>query len=197
MKGLVLVVFCAIFASLSAAELPSACQNALWRALDADAAWKMERTFQGSVRPLVSTGIVSCARFRGIVWDMRFPLVSTITMTTNAMVFADEEGMRIKDLADLPYYEEIRTRTDAFSRGNSAAFDGLFAWQVETPSTNSWKLTLTPSLAPLERLFTRIEVAGTDEITNVVWYTAQQGKINLTFKELGRGTHQLWQKEAK
>lgn len=197
MKGLVLAIFCVISVSLSAADLPSSCQNALWRALDADAAWRMERTFPGAVRPLVSTGVVSCARFRGIVWDMRFPIDSTITMTTNAMVFADEEGMRIKDLSDLPYYEEIRKRTDAFSRGDSAAFDGLFAWQVETPTPTSWKLTLTPSLAPLERLFTRIEVEGTDEITNVIWHTAQQGQITLTFKELGRGTHQLWQKEAK
>lgn len=193
----IIATFAAVLVSFAAKELPVACHTALWRALDADAAWQMERTFPGSVRPLVSTGVVSCARFRGIVWDMRYPIQSTITMTTNAMVFADEEGMRIKDLADLPYYEEIRTRTDAFSRGDSGAFDGLFTWQVTTPSTNSWQLTLIPALAPLERLFTKIEVAGTDEITNVTWYTSGGGTIHLKFKELSRGTQQLWQKASE
>ncbi len=184
--------------SLFAASLPPACQTALRRALDADAAWRMTRTLPGALRPLVSTGLVSCARFRGIVWDMRAPLPLAITLTTNAMVFADEEGMRVKDLDSLPYYAEIRARTDAFADGDATAFDGLFDWRAWMAlDGKGWALALKPALAPLRRLFTRIDLSGAAEITNVTWRTPQQGDIRLDFTELGRGTHRLWEKPAK
>lgn len=179
------------------ATLPPACQKAFRRALDADAAWRMSRMLPGATHPLVSTGLVSCARFRGIIWDVRAPFASTITMTTNALVFADEEGMRIKDFVDWPYYAEIRDRTDAFAAGDISAFDGLFDWQSRSIGTNGWVLTLTPAFSQIRSLFTKLVVSGAAEITNVTWHTARQGTILLEFAELGQGTHRLWERTSK
>lgn len=192
MKRMILLLACGFALSSFAAELPVGASAAFRRALDADAAWTLARRFAGSERTLVSTGLVSCAVGRGIVWDVRHPFPASVTMTTNAMIFVDEEGRREKSLDDLPHYAEIRAMTDAFVGGNEKAFDGVFDLAAEARNGGGWVMTLTPEIRAMRRLFTSIELSGAETITNVVLRTEDGGSSSIRFTELARGAHSLW-----
>lgn len=192
MKRFFIILLCGLGLSVVAAELPPSAVKAFRRALDADAAWTLARRFAGSERTLVSTGLVSCAAGRGIVWDVRHPFPASVTMTTNAMIFVDEEGRREKSLDDLPHYAEIRAMTDAFVGGDEKAFDGVFALAAEAREGAGWVMTLTPEIRAMRRLFTSIELTGAETLTNVVLKTEDGGSSSIRFTELARGAHSLW-----
>lgn len=192
MRRTILSLLCGLSLSAFAADLPPCAAQAFRRALDADAAWTLERRFAGSTRTLVSTGLVSCAVGRGIVWDVRHPFPSSVTMTTNAMVFVDEEGRREKSLDDLPHYAEIRKMTDAFVAGDSKAFDGVFDLAAATTEDGGWTMTLTPEVRAMRRLFASVELSGAETITNAVLRTEDGGSSVIRFTELARGAHGLW-----
>ena len=146
----------------SFALLAATAVGALRAALDASAGWTMERRLDGSARVLVSSGTVRCKAGEGIVWETKEPFASSVTMTTNAMVFVDEDGRREKPLGDLPHYAEIREATDAFAAGRTNAFDGVFAVREEPLPGGGWRLTLLPEVSAMKRLLTFVELSGGD-----------------------------------
>jgi len=105
-------------------------------------------------------------------------------MTTNAMVFADEEGTRTKTLSELPHYADIREKTDAFAAGDAKAFDGLFTLSAQVLPAGGWRLEMRPENSALERLFTKIDLTGATHPTNAVLSTADGGSCVIRFREL-------------
>ena len=193
--ALLAAVLCS--SAASAITIPSSCESALRRALDADAAFRMERRLPDSTRTLVSTGIVSCAANRGIVWDVRHPFASSVTMTTNAMVFVDEdEGRRVKPLKELPHYEDLRKQTDSFLAGDPKAFDGVFSVTTRFTDEGGWILTLVPSSNAMKRLLTEVELHGDRTLDKAVIKSGDGGSATIVFTELGRRTRVLWKDDA-
>jgi len=162
----------------------SAALTALQTALDSSATWTMERTFPGVSRALTSKGTVVCKAGRGIVWTVREPFESSVEMTTNAMVFVDEDGQREKSLDALPHYEDLRKATDAFVAGDSKAFDGVFDVTEERTPDGGWRLVLVPKISAMRRLFSSIELAGDRLPTNAVMRTGHGGCSVIRFKEM-------------
>ena len=148
--------------------LASSAVSALQAALNASAAWTMTRRFEGSARTLVSSGVVRCTAGEGIVWETREPFAASVTMTTNAMVFVDEDGRREKTLDDLPHYAEIRAATDAFVAGRKDAFDGVFAIRETALADGGWRLTLVPEVAAMRSLVSEVVLTGAALPTNAV-----------------------------
>ena len=163
--------------------LATAPEAALRSALDSSADWTMERRLGERGRTLRSSGVVYCTAGLGIVWKVLEPFDTTITMTTNSMIFVDEDGKRVKPLADLPHYAEIRERTDAFAAGDRKAFDGMFRLEESCFADGGWKLKLKPEVKAMERLLREIEVSGADKPTNVVMRTGDGGCSTIRFKE--------------
>ena len=159
---------------------------ALRQALDSDAAWTMERRLPGSSRTFESRGLVRCRAGRGIVWSVQEPFVSSVEMSTNAMVFADEGVRRVKSLDELPHYAGIRKATDAFAAGDAKAFDGVFKIEETALSDGGWRLVLTPEVSAMKRLFTSIELTGAELPTNAVLRTDGGGSSVIRFKEIPR-----------
>jgi len=176
-----------IFGVRPAPEVPDVCTAALRRALDGNAAWAMERRIGKGDRVFVSSGTVTCVAGSGIVWRVKAPFESSVTMTTNAMIFADEEGVRTKPLEELPHYADFRTKTDAFAAGDARAFDGLFSLSAEALPQGGWRLDLRPAVQAMERLFTRVELTGSSLPTNAVLKTADGGRCVIRFQELQHG----------
>ena len=173
-----------LFSSGSDASVSDACQSALRRALNGRAAWTMERTLGPGGRVLRSSGTVACVMQSGIVWRVTAPFESSVAMTTNSMVFADEEGTRVKSLADLPHYADIRAKTDAFAAGDEKAFDGLFKLSSAALPDGGWRLVMKPEISAMERLFTEIELTGAALPTNAVLKTADGGSCAIRFRGL-------------
>ena len=172
-----------LFSTPSSGPVSDACQAALRRALNGRADWTMERTLVRGGRTLRSSGTVDCVMQSGIVWRVTAPFDSSVAMTTNAMVFVDEEGTRVKPLSELPYYAEIREKTDAFAAGDSHAFDGLFELASETLPDGGWRLVMKPEMKAMERLFTEIALSGNSLPTNAVLRTADGGTSTISFRE--------------
>ncbi len=196
MKRILILFLAACFSQIGlAVAIPSACEAALRRALDADAAFRMERRFPNMNRTLISTGVVSCATGRGIVWDVRHPFPSSVTMTTNAMIRVDDGLRTTKALSELPHYDDLRRKTDAFAAGDAHAFDGLFDVTVKGDDAN-WTLTLKPSARALRRLLAEVSVSGGETFDRAVLTAADGGVTTIIFTELGRGVHSLWKDSA-
>ena len=176
----------ALLLAAALAAAPEDALRALRASLDASAEWTMERTLPGSSRVLVSSGRVDCRRGEGIVWKVLAPFESSVAMTTNAMVFADEDGTRTKPLGELPHYAEIRAKTDAFAAGEADAFKGLFDLRGERLADGGWKLVLKPEVSAMERLVREIELAGAAKLTNVVMRTGDGGRSAIRFRETAR-----------
>lgn len=172
--------------ALSLAVLASSAVLSLQKALDSCADWTMERTLAGSGRTLVSAGDVRCKAGESIVWTVKSPFESSVAMTTNAMVFVDEDGRREKSLDDLPHYEDIRRATDAFAAGNTNAFDGVFEIRETELPSGGWRLELRPEVSAMRRLFTSIEVTGAALPTNAVLHNGDGGTSVIRFREKDR-----------
>lgn len=186
MRFLFLAVSVAFAAVAPAADIAPACSKALRRALGSKAAWTMERRFPGSVRTLVSTGAVECTVGEKIVWQTLHPFPFKVSMTTNSMIFADEDVVRVKPLSDMPHYNEIRRRADAFARGDIRAFDGLFKLKTRSSPGGVWHLELTPEISVMRRLFSTLTLTGRDTLTSVVLTSEDGGCSTISFKELPR-----------
>ena len=163
-------------------SLESRCLDAIRSSLSGEATWTMTRTFVPSGR-LVSSGSVSCVALSGIVWRVESPFASSVSMTTNEMVFADDEGVRRKGLDALPHYAEIQKRTDDFVRGDTSAFDGLFSKNLSETAEGAWHLELKPAVSALRHLFVAVEIEGRDRIERVRLKTAEGGASEIAFKE--------------
>ncbi len=172
-----------LFSSGSDASVSDTCQSALRRALTGRAAWTMERTLGPGGRVLRSSGTVECVMQSGIVWRVAAPFASSVAMTTEAMIFEDDEETRVKPLSELPYYAEIRKKTDAFAAGDAKAFDGLFSLASETLPEGGWRLVMKPEVKAMERLFTEIVLTGNSLPTNAVLKTADGGASVIRFRE--------------
>ena len=160
---------------------------ALQVALDSSADWRMVRMLEGSNRPLVSSGTVDCVAGEGIKWTVLSPFESSVSMTTDSMVFADEDGERVKPLKDMPHYAEIRRRTDAFASGDRKAFDGLFTLDATTPGDGrGWTVRMTPDAKAMRRLFESIELSGAETLTNAVMRTGDGGVSRIEFSRRER-----------
>lgn len=168
-----------------AAGPEDSCVAALRRALGSRAEWTMERRFEKSTRPLVSSGTVCCSAQSGIVWRVKRPFPSSVEMTADRMVFEDEDGRRVKMLKDMPYYGEIRERTDAFAAGDAKAFDGIFRLDARrAPDGEGWTLSLTPEIAAMRMLMSSVELSGGATLTNVVLKTGDGGVSAIRFREI-------------
>jgi hypothetical protein len=93
---------------------------------------------------------------------------------------------RIKNLDDLPYYREIRKRTDSFARGNADAFDGLFEMNVDIRPDGAWSLEMKPENRAMRRLFTSATLEGNAKLDSAVFKTKDGGISVIRFKELPR-----------
>lgn len=167
----------------AAGEIPSACVAALARALSSSATWTMERRIAGSNCPFITSGEVECAVGKGISWKVTHPFASSVEMTPDTMVFKDEDGVRVKKLDELPYYREIREKTDAFASGDEHAFDGLFDISSVTTPGGGWKLVMMPSVKAMRRLFVSVELGGGDKLETVVFHAENGYLTKINFKE--------------
>ena len=157
-------------------------EAALSRAMQSSAEWTMTRKLPGSLTALRSSGTVKCELGKGIEWKTLKPFEMSVTMTTNAMIFVDEDGVRTKTLEEMPHYSELRLATDAFVGGDRTAFDEVFEISTELEKAG-WRLSLKPKIGALKFLFTEIELMGAELPKKVVMRSGDGGESVIEFVE--------------
>ena len=161
-------------------------EAALRAALDGSAEWTMERRLAGAASALKSSGRVDCRAGESIVWKTLEPFETSVTMSTNSMIFVDEDGRREKPLDELPHYADIRKATDAFVAGDRTAFDGVFSLAETSLPGGGWRLEFKPEISAMKHLFTAIELSGAALPTNAVIHNADGGRSVIRFRESPR-----------
>lgn len=154
-------------------------------ALDSSALWTMERRFTKDAAPIVASGRVDCKLGQEIVWTTLKPFDASVTMTTNQMIFTDIEGTRVKNLADMPHYTDIRLMADSLASGDETAFRKMFEVEGEVSTQTVWKIVLKPKVKEIRYLFNRMELSGEKELKEVVMDTAKGGSTVIKFKKDG------------
>ena len=132
---------------------------AVRRALQSSAAWRMERTFKDSRRPLKSSGTVACVAGEGITWKTLAPFESTVVMGVDFMSFEDEDGRRVKKLSDMPHYDDIRKAVDSLVAGDASLFAKAFTAEIDG-ADGAWKLKLSPVSKDMRKLLSSATVEG-------------------------------------
>lgn len=184
MRFLCALACAAALAASAADEIPQTCVDALRKALGSSASWTMMRRLKGSSRDLVSTGVVDCVAGEGISWRVLYPFPSSVEMTADSMVFVDEDSRREKPLREMPHYAEIRSRTDAFARGDLSAFDGLFGLSASSGPDGGWTLVMKPEVRAMRRMIESVVLSGGRELTNAVLRTGDGGVSTVSFREI-------------
>lgn len=191
------VMFCCLLLPFwgLAKEIPAPFIAAMQRALNADATWEMTKTLPNATKPMTSTGAVSCWQEKGMVWKTCAPFESEIRITKSDMTFLEDSEVEVKPFDEMPYYEEICEATDAFLKGDTAAFDDLFSWKWQAgEGETAWTMTLTVRYRQMRRLFQTITLTGRETLETVTFTSndARTGTTAITFTETGRNTHTLW-----
>ena len=180
-----------LFAAIASAAfagavvIPSTCESALRRSMNGDAAWRMERTLAGSTKPLVSTGFVHTVAGEGIVWEVRWPFPSKVTMSTNSMTFVDDEGTRTRPLSEMPHYEDIRREANRFLAGNPEAFDGAFRVDTLFTDDGRWKLIFVPEARAVKRIASSFELVGDRMLERALLRSPDGSVTTIVFTDLG------------
>lgn len=161
-------------------------ERALRRALESDASWTMEKTWENSPLKIKGEGSVSCVKGGGIVWRSVKPAVSSITMEAERMKFEDSRGTRIADASEMPHYREIRKAVDGFFDGGGAPMERLFKVTAEK-SGCGWRAVLVPKRRDLKHIVKSVELSGAQTLDRAVFSFGSGETSTFTFSELPRG----------
>jgi hypothetical protein len=185
-RAVLTLTFFALILPSFASVIPQPCLKALQRALSSSAEWTMQRSIADTGRVFVSTGVVDCVAGKGIDWKVLYPFESSVSMTTNKMIFCDEEGTRVKKLSELPHYARICSLADDFLSGKGDAFKEVFDCEVRMSQDGRWSILMSPRIQAMRRLFDSIVLEGSDRLSSAVFLASRVSKTTIHFKEIVR-----------
>jgi outer membrane lipoprotein-sorting protein len=115
-------------------------------------------------QPLVNEGTIAFAPPSRFVRHTEKPLASTLLIDGNKLAFGDADGQQNVDLGANPV---ARLFVDSFVMiltGNRPGLEKLFTMKFaptgKDKGSEGWKLTLTPKVAPMNKVVKEIVLAG-------------------------------------
>ena len=153
-------------------------------------------------QPLSSQGSFVLDKDNGLVWDQTTPFPVKLILTDNKLSqrFADQPAQIITD-QDNPmafYFSHIFL---AVFHGNTEQLKEQFSLAF-TPMSNSgggnlWKLELTPKNAPLNAVFRRISLSGSQDIQSIALEEIRGDSTTIHFSQLTHQPPRLTDAEAQ
>lgn len=194
MKFLLTILASVVALAVGAKEVPARFVAAVQRALDADAQWTMMKTMPELEQPLLSSGVVSCRKEKGMIWKTQKPWEEEIRLYKHEMTFIVDGEAETKTYDEMPYYAEICKATDAFLAGDTDAFDDLFDWTWQEGKNGEWVMTLEVNYRQMRRLLKTITLTGNEVLSTITFISddTAKGVTHLKFHETGRSVHTLW-----
>lgn len=129
-----------------------------------------QRELQGFDRPLSSSGHVLYSQHEGILWQQTAPFALTIIIDDSGIV-QKSPGTTPQELkaADNPMMHAFSVLLKAMLSADSQALQQFFSLKLTADAQNAenWQLELTPSAAPIDKIFSRIVLTGSDRVENI------------------------------
>lgn len=121
-----------------------------------------EKHLAGFPAPLASRGRFLLVRDRGVAWDTREPVPSSVVLTADERILRQDGGAprRIAHRRSGPGARETQALLQALLAGDLDTLATRFEIEEAAGAADAWSLTLRPRAPALRRVFARIEVAG-------------------------------------
>lgn len=124
--------------------------------------FEQTRKLAGFARPLVSRGDFLVARARGLVWQVREPVPSSLVVTPARLAMRGADGGLQREVRtdSQPGMQAVAQSMLAVLNGDVAALSERFTVDARLEGRTGWALTLVPRDAGMRRAFARIDIAG-------------------------------------
>ncbi|TCV95432.1 LolA family protein [Biostraticola tofi] len=134
------------------------------------------------VAPLRSSGELLIAREQGLWWRQRQPFGLTLILDDRRMVqVTEEQPPQIITAESNPQMFQFNHLLRALFQADRAVLEQNFSLEFTDKGQERWRLILTPRVAPLDKLFTRIQLEGQTYLDQIQLQDKQGDATDITF----------------
>ncbi|MBE5253047.1 MAG: outer membrane lipoprotein carrier protein LolA [Enterobacterales bacterium endosymbiont of Blomia tropicalis] len=126
------------------------------------------RTISGMKQPLVSHGNLLIAQQQGLWWHQSTPFVMTLLLDDKRMVQTlNNQPPQIVTSDSNPQMFQFNHLLRALFQADEKVLKENFTLDFQDKGNNRWTLGLIPKAAPLNKIFNRIDLAGSEFLEQI------------------------------
>lgn len=126
------------------------------------------RTISGMAQPLVSHGNLLIAQQQGLWWHQSTPFVMTLLLDDKRMVQTlNNQPPQIITSDSNPQMFQFNHLLRALFQADEKVLKENFTLDFQDKGNQRWTLGLTPKAAPLNMIFNRIDLAGSEYLERI------------------------------
>ena len=141
------------------------------------------RLIAGMPQPLTSRGELLIAQQQGLWWHQRAPFAMTLLLDDKRMVqTVNGQPPQILTAEANPQMFQFNHLLRALFEADERVLQENFTLDFQDKGEARWTLTLTPKAAPLNKIFTRIELAGETFLQQIDLNDTQGDRTHIEFR---------------
>ncbi|WP_428944155.1 outer membrane lipoprotein carrier protein LolA [Pantoea sp. FN060301] len=145
------------------------------------------RIIKGLPQPLRSQGDMLIARDQGLLWDQTSPFPMQLLLDDRRMVQAiNGQPPQVISADTNPQMFQFNHLLRALFRADPEVLAQNFRLDFADKGKGRWTLRLTPTTTPLDKIFTRIDLAGARYLESVQLHDKQGDRTDIVLSQ-----HQL------
>lgn len=138
------------------------------------------RTISGMTQPLVSHGKLLIAQQQGLWWHQSTPFVMTLLLDDKRMVqMLNNQPPQVITADSNPQMFQFNHLLRALFQADEKVLKENFTLDFQDKGNERWTLGLTPKAAPLNKIFNRIDLAGSRYLERIVLNDKQGDKTEI------------------
>ncbi|MTD25355.1 LolA family protein [Erwinia sorbitola] len=139
------------------------------------------RTIKGMTQPLKSSGQLMIAQDKGLWWQQAKPFPLTLVLDEKRMVqVMNGQPPEIVTADSNPQMFQFNHLLRALFQADRSVLEQNFALDFHDLGQDRWRLVLTPSTSPLDKLFTNITLQGAGYLDTIQLNDRQGDRTDIT-----------------
>lgn len=187
-SGIICLLLCCLQSAMAATPASPQSLPALQRQLTAAPTLRAHfvqlKRVSGLAQPLRSSGELLFSRSHGLWWHQTEPFELTLTLDERRLVqqLAGQAPEAITAEANPQLFEFSHLLLSLFS-ADQQAMEQYFTLAF-TPGPQAWQLSLTPKQPPLNQVFKRLKMQGSQELQQLLILDRQGDETQLDFSAI-------------
>ncbi len=146
--------------------------------------FEQRRQIKDIPQPLRSAGEMIIAREQGLLWQQARPFPMTLLLDEQRMVQSIAgQAPQVITAQSNPQMFQFNHLLRALFQADRAVLQQNFTLAFEDRGNERWRLVLTPSTSPLDKLFSRIELQGQQFLEQIELYDKQGDTTDIRFSQ--------------
>jgi hypothetical protein len=146
------------------------------------ASFQQERQISGMAQPLHSSGEVLIAKSKGLWWQQQHPFPMTLILDDSHMVqIMGSQTPQVITADSNPQMFQFNHLLRALFQADRKVLDENFTSEFTDQGKGRWKLVLTPTTTPLDKLFSTITLQGEQFLNGIELNDMQGDFTEITF----------------